>query len=166
MKCIIKIWALWIWNYVVCKSHLGLRLCVLALAVLKMFTVKKKLPVQHQGHILWHIGLVKTGAVAWLGDFSQRTSCQESIEINEKERKGHFVPLFVENWLSSRHAWNPNLPYRQTVKDRIVKNDGLSGGLTAKLWESRDQYLIFSLVSLKSILGSARKELLKFLLNC
>lgn len=25
-KCVITIWALWIWNYAVCKSHLGLRL--------------------------------------------------------------------------------------------------------------------------------------------
>lgn len=56
----------------------------------------KKLPVQHQGHILWDIGLVRTGTIGQLGDFSQGTSCQEAIEINEKERKGHFVLLFVE----------------------------------------------------------------------
>lgn len=39
LKCMITIQAVWIWNYAVCKSHLGLGLSILALAVLKMFAI-------------------------------------------------------------------------------------------------------------------------------
>lgn len=79
---------------------------MLALAVLKMLTVKirKKMPVEHQGHIWQDIGLGRTGPVGQLGDFSQRKSCQEAIDINENERKGHSVLLFVQYRLCSRHA--------------------------------------------------------------
>lgn len=45
--------------------------CMLALAVSKMLTVKirKKMQVEHQGHIWWDIGLGRTGATGQLGDF-------------------------------------------------------------------------------------------------
>jgi len=94
VKCIITICALRIWNYVVSGAE-TLYTCSWCLENAHCHDMKK-LPVKRQGHILWDIGLVTTGAIGQLRDLSQSTSSQEATEINEKERKGHFVLLCVE----------------------------------------------------------------------
>lgn len=69
---------------------------------------KKKLSVQHQGHILWVTGLVRTGANRQLVDFPQGKSYQKAIEINKNSKEMFTLFCFLLNtgWIQGMHEIN------------------------------------------------------------